>query len=148
MTHSIRAVLLLAAAAATAACDESLSSITGPTPNLEPTFSSIQREIFESGDSSGRVACASCHNNIGAPFAAELNLTHDLAYDQLVGRASTEKPGLMRVAPGNADGSYMIHKLEGAPDISGLRMPQNQPYLTAGQITIIRRWIDLGALRN
>ena len=30
----------------TVACDESLSSLTGPTPGLEPTFSSIQNLIF------------------------------------------------------------------------------------------------------
>jgi hypothetical protein len=149
MTHSLSAVLLVAAVLATAACDESLSSIAGPTPNLEPTFSSIQREIFESSDSSGRAACVSCHNTVGSQFTGGLNLIHDLAYDQLVGRASTQKPGLLRVAPSNADGSYMVHKLEGAPDILQLRMPRNgPPFLTSGQITIIRRWIDLGAPRN
>ena len=39
--------LLVAAAvfAGTAACDEALSDLTGPTPNLQPTFSSIQQEI-------------------------------------------------------------------------------------------------------
>ena len=148
MTHSISAALLVAAALATAACDESLSSIAGPTPNLEPTFSSIQREIFESSDSSGREACVSCHNSVGAQFTAGLNLIHDLAYDQLVNRASTQKPSLMRVAPGSSDSSYMIHKLQGGPEILQLRMPRNPPYLTAGQISIIRRWIDLGAPRN
>src|SRR4030095_9035706 len=43
-------------------CDESLSDLTGPTPNLEPTFSSIQQNIFSSGDSAGRPACTNCHN--------------------------------------------------------------------------------------
>jgi hypothetical protein len=149
MTHSISVVLLVAAALATAACDESLSSIAGPTPNLEPTFSSIQREIFESSDSSGREACVSCHNTVGAQFTGGLNLNHDFAYDQLVSRASTQKPSLLRVAPGNANSSYMIHKLEGTPDILQLRMPRNgPPFLTSGQVTIIRRWIDLGAQRD
>src|SRR6185436_10195754 len=46
--------VLIAATAAFAACDEKLSSIAGPTPNLEPTFSSIQAEIFESTDVGGR----------------------------------------------------------------------------------------------
>ena len=129
-------------------CDEALSDVTGPTPNLEPTFSSIQREIFESSDSSGREACVSCHNSVGAQFTAGLNLIHDLAYEQLVNRASTQKPSLMRVAPGSSDSSYMIHKLQGGPEILQLRMPRNPPYLTTGQISIIRRWIDLGAPRN
>jgi len=38
-----RVLMLLVGAAVfagTAACDEALSDLTGPTPNLEPTFSS------------------------------------------------------------------------------------------------------------
>ena len=35
---------------AAAGCDESLSSVAGPTPDLTPTFSSIQRDIFEAAD--------------------------------------------------------------------------------------------------
>jgi hypothetical protein len=149
MTHSISAALLAAAVLATAACDESLSSIAGPTPNLEPTFSSIQREIFESGDSSGRAACVSCHDAIRSQFAGRLNLLHDVAYAQLVNVASAQKPGLLRVTPGRSSDSYLVHKLEGGPDILQLRMPRNgPPYLTAGQMTIIRRWIDIGAPNN
>src|SRR5262245_61431774 len=50
---------------AVASCDEKLSDLTGPTPNLQPTFSSIQHEIFETTDSSGRPACTNCHTNVG-----------------------------------------------------------------------------------
>ena len=32
----------------------------------EPTFSSIQTEIFDTTDSSGRLACISCHNAAAA----------------------------------------------------------------------------------
>jgi hypothetical protein len=62
---------------------------------------------------------------------------------------SPNKPGAIRVIPGDPENSYLIHKLEGRSSISGLRMPQNgPPYLTSGQILIIRRWIELGALQN
>jgi hypothetical protein len=51
--------------------------------------------------------------------------------------------------PGNPDASYLIQKLEGAPGIVGQRMPRtNGPFLTPGQISIIRRWIELGAQNN
>ena len=51
--------------------------------------------------------------------------------------------------PGDPDASYLIHKLEGASDITGLRMPRNgPPFLTAGQILVIRRWIEVGAPNN
>ena len=139
----------LALAACTLACDESLSKIAGPTPDLEPTFSSIQKEIFETTDSSGRAACVTCHTASRAQFVAGLTLDHDVAYAQLVNVASREQPGVMRVAPGNPDASYIVHKLEGQPGIVGRRMPFNgPPYLTAGQIQIMRRWIEIGAPNN
>ena len=139
----------LALAACTLACDESLSKIAGPTPDLEPTFSSIQKEIFETTDGSGRAACVTCHTASRLQFVAGLNLDHDVAYSQLVNVASREQPSLMRVAPSNPDASYIIHKLEGQAGIVGRRMPFNgPPYLTDGQIQIVRRWITIGAPNN
>jgi hypothetical protein len=130
-------------------CDEKLSDITGPTPDLEVRFSSIQEQIFENSDSSGRSACIQCHNPQGQLFAGRLNLEHSVAYANLVNVAARNKAGAVRVIPGDPDNSYLIHKLEGAPDIFGLRMPQNgPPYLTDGQIKVIRRWIELGAAND
>ena len=60
-----------------------------------------------------------------------------------------EKPSLLRVAPGDPANSYFIHKLEGGPNIVGERMPRGTgPYLTAGQMLVIRRWIELGAAND
>jgi len=130
-------------------CDEKLSSVAGPTPNLEPTFSSIQHDIFESSDTSGRSACITCHTAVGRNPAGGLNLTHDVAYDQLVNVVSPRKAGAMRVLPGDPNSSYMIQKLEGASGIVGVRMPFNgPPYLTEGQMSIVRRWVEIGAPRN
>jgi hypothetical protein len=43
----------------------------------------------------------------------------------------------------------MVHKLEGQTGIIGRRMPfSGPPYLTDGQIQILRRWIAIGAPRN
>ncbi len=139
----------IAVAASTLGCDEKLSTIAGPTPDLEPTFSSIQKEIFETTDASGRAACVTCHTASKVQFVAGLNLDHDAAYGQLVNVASREQPGLMRVAPSNPDASYIIHKLEGQSGIVGRRMPfSGPPYLTDGQIQIIQRWITIGAPNN
>ena len=52
--------VIVAALALFTACDENLSKIAGPSPNLEPTFASIQRDIFETADSAGRVSCTGC----------------------------------------------------------------------------------------
>lgn len=143
------AIALAVVTIACAACDEKLSTLAGPTPNLEPTFASVQKEIFESTDSSGRVACTNCHTSTGRNPAGQLNLNHDVAFDQLVNQASRGKPGATRVIPGDPENSYIIHKVEGRTDIAGRRMPiGGPPFLTDGQILILRRWIALGAPRN
>jgi len=140
-------VLAVALTVAAAACDEKLSDLTGPTPNLEVTFSSIQREIFDTTDSSGRTACIQCHAPVGGRAAAAgLNLTSGTSYASLVNVPSPLKPGAIRVIPGDPDNSYLVHKLEGRADIVGLRMPRNQgPFLTEGQMLVIRKWIAQGA---
>jgi hypothetical protein len=137
-------VLLLVSALSGIGCDEKLSDVAGPTPNLEPTFASIQREVFNARDASGRPACVSCHSATGARFTGNLSLVDGAAYQNLVGVASTGKAGAIRVVPGNPDASYLLKKVLGT-DIVGNRMPRLGPYLSDGQIRIIRRWIELGA---
>ena len=142
-------ICLIAAASAAAACDEKLSKLAGPTPNLEPTFSSVQSQIFETTDSAGRVACTNCHTNVGRNPAGGMNLVHDLAYDQIVNVPSRGQPRATRVIPGDPENSYLVRKLEGLPDLVGLRMPfSGAPVLTDGQISILKRWIAIGAPRN
>jgi len=140
--------VLLAACGVGSACDEKLSSIAGPTPNLAPTFATIQIEIFEKGDSTGRPACTNCHTANGRTPAGGLNLTHDVAYEMIVNVPSRAKAGATRVIPSDPDSSYLIQKLEGTPGIVGQRMPFNGgPYLTDGQMLFLRRWIANGASR-
>jgi len=132
-----------------AGCDEKLSSITGPTPDLAPNFSAIQRTIFSVTDSSGRLACVGCHSDQGRNPLGGLVLLEGRAYQQLVGRASVARPGATLVIPGDPDNSYLVKKLEGAADITGQRMPRgNGPFLTEGQMLVIRKWIRDGAANN
>jgi hypothetical protein len=138
--------VLIACAALIVACDEKLSDIAGPSPSLEPTFSSIQRDILEARDSSGRAACTECHTDVGRTPSGGQNLRHDVAYANWVNVPVREKPGAIRVIPGDPENSYVIQKIEGRPGIVGERMPRTGgPYLTPGQIRIIKRWIELGA---
>lgn len=145
--RTTQALLMICTLAAMGtACDEKLADIAGPTPNLTPTFASIQREIFNTQDSSGRLACIQCHTNVGRTPTGGLNLLEGLSYQALVGVASAQKAGAIRVVASNPDNSYLLKKLIGSADITGARMPRsNGPYLTDGQISIIRRWIELGA---
>lgn len=136
-------------AVSAAGCDEKLRDLTGPSPELVPTFASIQREIFEKTDLAGRNACVSCHTNVGRQPPQGLNLVGDAAYGLLVNVPSRQRPGLMRVAPGDPENSYLIHKMEGRSGIVGGRMPFNgPPFLTAGQILVVKRWIEIGAPRE
>ena len=141
------ALLLLATLAS--GCDENLASIAGPTPNLTPTLSSIEREIFNTTDSSGRAACTNCHTDAGGRVPPTgMVLLPGRAYDAMVNVPARNKPGAIRIIPGDPENSYLIHKLEVRTDIAGVRMPQRGPYLTDGQISIIKRWIQLGARRD
>jgi hypothetical protein len=140
---------LLASGAWVVGCDEGLSVLGGPTPNLEPTFSSIQRDIFEATDSTGRQPCINCHTDQGRNPSGGLNLRHDVAYASLVNVSSARKAGVVRVIPGDVANSYLLHKLQGNGDIVGQRMPlPSGPYLTVGQMMIISRWIELGAAND
>jgi hypothetical protein len=141
---------VIAAAVGAAACDEKLSDIAGPTPNLTPTFTSIQRDVFSAKDSAGRPACITCHTTNGrATPAGQLNLDGGPeVYDRLVNVSAPLKAGELYIIPNNPDASYLVRKVEGGPNINGVRMPMNGPYLTAGQISILRRWIEIGAPRN
>ena len=139
--------MLIALSLASAACDANLSDLTGPTPNLTPTLSSIEREIFNTTDSSGREACTNCHTDAGGRVPpAGMVLLPGRAYDFIVNVPSINKPGAIRVIPGDPENSYLLHKLAGRANIVGLRMPRRgPPYLTQGQMLVIRRWIELGA---
>lgn len=136
-----RGLLIAVSGVAIGACDEKLSDLTGPTPNLQPTLSSIQSEIFSQ-------KCIGCHTGNGRFLPGIMNLTDGNSYANLVGVTSIEKPALQRVNPGDPENSYIIHKLEGRAGISGVRMPLNGTPLTDGQILVIKRWIELGAPNN
>lgn len=108
---------------------------------LQPTLRSIQANIF-----SPICAQPGCH--VGATAQQGLMLdTEDNSFLDLVGINSTELPALLRVDPGNPDGSYLVHKIEGRATIVGAQMPLNQPPLSRAQIEAIRQWIQNGALR-
>ena len=145
-TATLFAGTLLVSGVCLAGCDEGLSTLAGPTPDLQPTFSSIQQNIFESSDAAGRSLCTGCHTDQGRTPSAGLNLRRETAYAALVGVRSGQRTDLMRVAPGDPNNSYLVQKLEGHSQITGQRMPRTGgPYLTDGQMMIIRRWIERGA---
>lgn len=105
-------------------------------------FSRIEAEVF-----TPTCAKAGCHD--AASASAGLVLAAGQSYGSLVGRSSTQNGGLQRVAPGNPEASYLLHKLRGAPSITGGRMPlDGPPYLTTEQIEGIAAWARAGAAND
>ena len=97
------------------------------------------------------------------PDSVPLDLsTKEAAYDSLVGPDGMGRKSVqskcgdlddqlcgLRVAPGDPDGSYIIHKLEGT-DVSFATdpMPRNSTPLSQVEISMIRDWIANGALSD
>ncbi len=143
-----KAIVVIGLSVAAAGCDEKLSDVAGPTPNLTPTFpassgTSSRRQIRAAGRPVRRATIRTAAHSVRSDWISRPSGS----YDSLVGVRSTQK-GLQRVAAGDPENSYLLHKLEGRTDIIGARMPNRGPYLSEGQLAIIRRWIELGARRD
>ncbi|MBX7150575.1 hypothetical protein K1X84_02965 [bacterium] len=94
--------------------------------------------------------CAKSGCHAGSSPQQDMNLSEEVAYQNIVNVTSMENPSLKRINPGNANNSYLIRKIEGTQSV-GDRMPLDQEgpdggYLSSTQINTIRTWIDNGAL--
>jgi hypothetical protein len=110
---------------------------------LQPSLESIQANIF-----SPTCAVAGCHTGPTGPnLPSGMDLSSaNASFASLVNVASVESPTTLRVAAGDANNSYLIHKLEGSAAV-GARMPFGGPFLDQSTIDVIRLWIDSGAAR-
>jgi hypothetical protein len=111
-------------------------STGGATGPVTAEFQSIQDNVFTP-------ICSKCHIGAGAPEGLQLDAGH--SYNLLVGAPSSEQPTLLRVKQGDPDSSYMVHKIEGSPGISGGQMPLGETPLPQATIDAIRQWITNGA---
>lgn len=145
--HGVFALVLTACAGNGEGLDENGRPIQPPEPQTsdpptaqadgpQATIESIQEEVFTP-------RCASCHAGSTAPVGLRLE-DAPTSHASLVGVRSVEDPSLLRVEAGNADDSYLIHKLEGTQSV-GNQMPSGQPPLSPDTIRVIRQWIDDGA---
>lgn len=141
----LRVALVVAALLAGSACFSEHTTL--PTEGARVSFTGDVEPVL-----AGSCAFSGCHGTGNAnPASKPLVLASGQAYDQLVGVASAQLPGMPRVAPGIPDESYLVRKLDGthaAAGGSGGRMPAGQPPLAPAVIEVIRRWIGEGAARN
>jgi chitodextrinase len=93
----------------------------------------------------------SCHVSPLAPGGAVL--LRGASYENLVGQPSTGRPDLLLVEPRAPDRSYLVIKMDDSvPRVGSLRvgdrMPPDMAPLPAGELALIRRWIEEGAPRE
>jgi hypothetical protein len=113
-----------------------------PPPTATVTLAQLQSTIFTP-------ICSGCHTGGGSSLPASMNLSNAAAtFAAIVGVASTEQPSVMRIAAGNPDASYLVHKIEGAAGITGSRMPLGGAPLDPTLIANVRTWISEGAQNN
>ena len=112
--------------------DKADSGVEGDT-----TFTEVETIV---GQSCG---FSSCHGG----GAGGLTLDGMDDYATLVGVESTASAGNILVVAGDANGSYLIEKMEDASGITGDFMPPSG-VLDQATIDQVRSWIDSGAADN
>jgi len=137
-----RTVSLLAAGLFLAGCGD--DGVTDPIPQREvltnPSFATDINSIFQQrGCSAG-----SCHGNGAGALTLTASATEN--YDRLVGVQATAE-AFQLVAPGDAQNSYLVIKIEGRQSQGG-QMPRGANPLDGIDQANIRNWIDNGAPNN
>jgi hypothetical protein len=124
------------------------SGETRPEPCLtEPTLSSLEGTYFAT-----TCTFSLCHNSTYR--AGGLNLSEGQSYSQLVNVPSVypHMLGMPRITPGNPDDSFLVHKVDFVPNVTGigLTMPPGigEPFGIDCAIVALRQWIEEGALNN
>jgi hypothetical protein len=119
-----------------------------PPDQRTVSFKSNIQPIFDRS-----CALPSCH--VTGSLGGNLDLTPGRSYQQLVDRPAFELPKKIRVKPGDPEGSYLVMKVEGAPGIAGLPMPQGCPVPPPGgqclgpdDLPAIKTWIQECATNN
>ena len=116
----------------------SLSCQKEPNKKLEPTFSSISKNIFIK-----KCSLYTCHSSAFSKKSADLDLSAGKnTYINLVNVPSSTYPEIIRILPGKPDESLLIQRLEGKIIIS---VPLERDCISKDEIQIIREWIKNGA---
>ena len=127
------------------ACSDDDPMMPDPDPDPDtaltnPSFSTDIQAIFTARGCTQ----SQCHG--ATPGQADLNLTADSAYAELVGVAAMVEPEFVRVVPDSADVSYLMIKLRGTQSV-GNQMPVGGAVTTVDSLNV-RNWINTGAPNN
>lgn len=125
---------------------------SGDLPFSGSSFAAQIQPIFDTN-------CIRCHapggigfNGTGGDQNNGLDLTLGNSHGKLVNQLTFEAPDITprrRVIPGEPDSSYIIQKIISDSPKFGNRMPlDGPPFLSQGEIELIRNWIEEGAPNN
>jgi hypothetical protein len=126
------------------ASDESDADFTITPPPRDVSFAGELQPLLTAG-----CTAANCHDTTQPQTG--LNLTANVAYDELVGVTSFQCANLQLVKPGSPNDSYLIDKFIGGNPggcYIGVRMPKLASAFSASQIQAFRDWIANGAPDN
>ncbi len=144
-------------ATATVTPTATATATASATPTVDTgLFREIRTTIFQPS-----CAVAFCHDTTSGPFSGNLDLSDEVAYDNLVdvvpNNPMAARAGLSRVDPGNPDDSFLMLKVC-SPGVGaalcpeqlpaegfGNRMPLVGPPLDADSVELLRTWILAGA---
>ncbi len=129
--------------AAGLACQESVN-IPPPPNGGAVSFASDVQPIFNA-------RCTSCHAP-GTPtntvVGIRMVLTPGESFGSLVNQASSQRPDLTLVTPGDPDASFLWLKVSSNSPPVGATMPLLGSRLTSNELALVRDWIDQGAANN
>jgi len=106
----------------------------GPDPTA--TFTRVQAEIFTPS-----CALSGCH--AGPNPQLGMDLAAGRSYSNIVNVRAVESTRL-RIAPGDAEASYLVSKVRGDATITGSRMPPGGA-LPPDQVQLLVDWVRRGA---
>lgn len=134
-----RGWLVLAAGAALWGCSGGGDPPTQGRPAVGTeagVFASLEAEILVP-----KCSRAGCH--VGERPAGQLDLSRGKAYGELVGVPAARRPERLLVAPGDAEGSYLLDRLAHGGDTPF--MPLGGAPLSEAELERLREWIRGGA---
>lgn len=95
--------------------------------------------------------CTSCHvaGGFSSTFGGlSMRLNAADSHGDTVDRASSQRPDLLLIKPGDSAASYLFQKVSSDSPSGGETMPLFGPRLTSSELAILRDWIDQGAINN
>jgi hypothetical protein len=127
----------------TATTSPDVTATASPSPTQAVTLADVQSQVFTPN-------CLTPFCHTASAQAGGLVLENGASAAALVNVPAVNfdamNNGLLRVAPGNPEASFLYIKLTAPTLPQGSRMPMGQPPLADNLIALVRAWIEQGAL--